>query len=81
MNTLDVQSDIVIKAISNETRRQIVRLLASSNHTYSELAQLLHFDPRKESGKFNFHLKELVNAALVQKTETNGNESYSYQQR
>jgi len=65
MSNTNTESDIIIKSISNETRRNIVRLLYGQTMTYSEMAHLLNFDLKTESGKFNFHLKELVNAALV----------------
>jgi len=65
MNATDQSSEIMIKAISHRIRRDILRLLIADNKSYSELAELLDFNLKRESGKFNFHLKELVNAELV----------------
>ena len=63
-------SEVVIKAISNEIRRNIIRLLIDKQLSYTEIAHLLNFELRRESGKFNFHLKELVQAGLIDNTTT-----------
>lgn len=65
------QSDTIIKAISNELRRNIVRLLIDQSRSYTDIAHFLKFDLKSESGKFNFHLQELVKADLVDKTDDN----------
>lgn len=59
----------VIKALSNATRRVILKqIVIRSGATYTELMALLGLDPELESGGFNYHLKELISAGLIERT-------------
>ncbi|UCH05631.1 MAG: winged helix-turn-helix transcriptional regulator [Candidatus Thorarchaeota archaeon] len=58
----------VLKALSNSTRREIVNQIAEKGSaTYTEIMQVLGLDPPLESGRFNYHLKELADAGLIER--------------
>ncbi|MFQ5832393.1 MAG: winged helix-turn-helix domain-containing protein [Candidatus Thorarchaeota archaeon] len=57
----------VLKALSNSTRREIIRLIAKKGSaSYTQMMQVLGLDPSLESGTFNYHLKELAEAGLIE---------------
>ncbi|MFX0107345.1 MAG: helix-turn-helix domain-containing protein, partial [Candidatus Hodarchaeota archaeon] len=57
----------VLKALSNSTRREIIHLIATKGSaTYTQIMQVLGLDPSLESGTFNYHLRELTEAGLIQ---------------
>ena len=56
----------IFDAVSAPTRIQTLRLLATKGPlTYSEIMEMLNFEPTKDAGKFVYHLKNLVNVGLV----------------
>jgi DNA-binding transcriptional ArsR family regulator len=58
--------ETVLKALSNSTRREIMRqIVGRGGATYTEMMEILGLDPSLKSGKFNYHLKELVDAGLI----------------
>ncbi|MFW9808879.1 MAG: winged helix-turn-helix domain-containing protein [Candidatus Thorarchaeota archaeon] len=57
----------VLKALSNSTRREIIQLISDKGSaSYSEMMHVLGFDPSLDSGTFNYHLKELAEAGLIE---------------
>ncbi len=59
----------VLKALSNSTRRVILKqIVTRRGATYTELMELLSLNPDLESGGFNYHLKELTVAGLLERT-------------
>ena len=67
MNTLRGHDEGVLKALSNSTRREIIRLIATKGSaSYTQIMQVLGLDPSLESGTFNYHLKELAEAGLIE---------------
>jgi DNA-binding transcriptional ArsR family regulator len=57
----------VIKALSNSMRREIIHLIATKGSaSYTQIMQVLGLDPSLESGTFNYHLKELAEAGLIE---------------
>ncbi|MBD3406112.1 MAG: helix-turn-helix domain-containing protein [Candidatus Lokiarchaeota archaeon] len=66
---MNADSEDVLKALSNSTRRSIMRQIArKGSATYSEIMKVLGLDPYLMSGKFNYHLKELTEVGLIKKT-------------
>ncbi|MFW9910598.1 MAG: winged helix-turn-helix domain-containing protein [Candidatus Thorarchaeota archaeon] len=60
----------VLKAVSNHTRRSILRKIAERGKaSYSEIMQILGFDPLVDSGTFNYHLKEIAEVGLIERAE------------
>ncbi|UCE09002.1 MAG: helix-turn-helix transcriptional regulator [Candidatus Thorarchaeota archaeon] len=60
----------VLKALANSTRREIIRQIADrGTATYSEIMQVLGLDSSLESGRFNYHLKELTDAGLIDRID------------
>ena len=56
----------IFDAVSAPTRIQTLRLLATRGPlTYSEIMEMLNFEPTKDAGKFVYHLKNLINVGLV----------------
>jgi DNA-binding transcriptional ArsR family regulator len=67
MNSTREPDEGVLKALSNSTRREIIRLIAKKGRaSYTEIMQVLGLDPSLESGTFNYHLKELAEAGLIE---------------
>ncbi|MHA2143094.1 MAG: ArsR/SmtB family transcription factor [Candidatus Thorarchaeota archaeon] len=67
MNSIRENDEGVLKALSNSTRREIIRLIAEKGSaSYTEIMQVLGLDPSLESGTFNYHLKELAEAGLIE---------------
>ena len=67
MNSTREPDEGVLKALSNSTRREIIRLIAKKGSaSYTEIMQVLGLDPSLESGTFNYHLKELAEAGLIE---------------
>ncbi|MFX1566658.1 MAG: winged helix-turn-helix domain-containing protein [Promethearchaeota archaeon] len=63
------ERECVLKALSNSTRRVILKqIVVRQGATYTELMALLGLDPDLESGGFNYHLKELAVAGLIERT-------------
>ncbi len=57
----------ILKALSNSTRREIIRMISEKGSaSYTEMMQVLGLDPSLESGTFNYHLKELAEAGLIE---------------
>lgn len=68
MNSSRRHDEGVLKALSNSTRREIVSQIAQKGSaTYTEIMQVLGLDPILESGRFNYHLKELADAGLIER--------------
>jgi DNA-binding transcriptional ArsR family regulator len=62
-------NEIVLKALSSSTRRTIMKKISErGSATYTEIMQVLGLDPSLESGRFNYHLKELSEAGLIERT-------------
>ncbi|MHA2462065.1 MAG: winged helix-turn-helix domain-containing protein [Candidatus Thorarchaeota archaeon] len=63
------ESENVLKALSSSTRRTIMRQISEKGSaTYTEIMHVLDLDPSLMSGKFNYHLKELSEVGLIEKT-------------
>jgi DNA-binding transcriptional ArsR family regulator len=63
------KSENVLKALSSSTRRTIMKKISESRSaTYTEIMHVLGLDPSLESGRFNYHLKELSEAGLIERT-------------
>ena len=61
-------SEDVLKALSSSTRRTIMKKISEGGSaTYTEIMQVLGLDPSLESGRFNYHLKELSEAGLIER--------------
>ncbi len=59
----------VLKALSNSARRVILKqIVTRRGATYTELMELLSLNPDLENGGFNYHLKELTVAGLLERT-------------
>lgn len=57
----------ILKALSNSTRREIIRLIAEKGSaSYTEIMHVLGLEPSLESGTFNYHLKELAEVGLIE---------------
>lgn len=62
---------MVLKALSNSTRREIVKeIVARGGATYTEMMEVLGLNPSVDSGRFNYHLKELADAGLIRRSNT-----------
>ncbi|MFX1264321.1 MAG: winged helix-turn-helix domain-containing protein, partial [Promethearchaeota archaeon] len=60
----------VLKALSNSTRRQIMSQIATKGSApYSQIMHVIGLDPSLESGTFNYHLKELTEVGLIERTD------------
>jgi len=56
----------IFDAVSAPTRIQTLNLLATKGPlAYSEIMELLKFEPTKDAGKFVYHLRNLVSSGLV----------------
>lgn len=65
---MNSNSESVLKALSSSTRRTIIRQISEKGAaTYTEIMQVLGLEPTQMSGKFNYHLKELTEAGLIEK--------------
>jgi DNA-binding transcriptional ArsR family regulator len=70
MENTHKEKESVLKALSNSTRREIMRqIVAKSGATYTQMMEILGLDPSLKSGRFNYHLKELVDAGLIYQIE------------
>lgn len=57
----------IFNAVSASTRIQTLKLLAIKGPlTYSEIMEMLNFEPTRDAGKFVYHLKNLVSTGLVE---------------
>ena len=66
---MNSKSEDVLKALSSSTRRTIMRQISEKGSaTYTEIMHVLNLDPSLMSGKFNYHLKELNEAGLIERT-------------
>ncbi|MFW9909301.1 MAG: winged helix-turn-helix domain-containing protein [Candidatus Thorarchaeota archaeon] len=66
---MNSESENVLKALSSSTRRIIMRQISEKGTaTYTEIMHVLNLDPSLMSGKFNYHLKELSEAGLIERT-------------
>ena len=62
------ESENVLKALSSSKRREMMKHISEKGSaTYTELMQVLGFEPSM-SGTFNYHLKELNEAGLIERT-------------
>jgi DNA-binding transcriptional ArsR family regulator len=67
MNSKRESDEGILKALSNSTRREIIRLISKKGSaSYTEIMQVLGLDPSLESGTFNYHLKELTEVGLIE---------------
>jgi len=56
----------IFDAVSAPTRIQTLKLIAMKGPlTYSEIMEMLNFEPTKDAGKFVYHLKNLIKAGLI----------------
>ncbi len=56
----------IFNAVSAPTRIKTLKLLATKGPlAYSEIMELLKFEPTKDAGKFVYHLRNLVSSSLV----------------
>ncbi len=63
------ESENVLKVLSSPTRRTIMRQISEKGSaTYTEIMHVLNLDPSLMSGTFNYHLKELHESGLVERT-------------
>ena len=63
------ESENVLKVLSSSTRRTIMRQISEKGSaTYTEIMNVLNLDPSLMSGTFNYHLKELHESGLVERT-------------
>ncbi len=63
------ESENVLKALSSSARRTIMRQISEKGRaTYTEIMHVLNLDPSLMSGTFNYHLKELNEAGLIERT-------------
>ncbi len=63
------ESENVLKALSSSTRRTIMKQISEKGGaTYTEIMHVLNLDPALMSGTFNYHLKELNEAGLIERT-------------
>ncbi|MHA2084851.1 MAG: DUF7347 domain-containing protein [Candidatus Thorarchaeota archaeon] len=66
---MNSESENVLKALSSSTRRTIMRQISEKGSaTYTEIMHVLDLDPSLMSGKFNYHLKELSEVGLIERT-------------
>ena len=64
------ESENVLKALSSSTRRTIMRQISEKGSaSYTEIMHVLNLDPALMSGTFNYHLKELNEVGLVERTD------------
>lgn len=64
------ESENVLKALSSSARRTIMRQISEKGSaTYTEIMHVLNLDPSLMSGTFNYHLKELNEAGLIERTD------------
>ncbi|MGY5879340.1 MAG: helix-turn-helix domain-containing protein [Candidatus Thorarchaeota archaeon] len=64
------ESENVLKALSSSTRRTIMRQISEKGSaSYTEIMQVLNLDPALMSGTFNYHLKELNEVGLIERTD------------
>jgi DNA-binding transcriptional ArsR family regulator len=62
------ESEKFLKALSSSKRREIMKhILEKGSATYTELMQILGLDSSM-SGSFNYHLKELNDSGLIERT-------------
>jgi DNA-binding HxlR family transcriptional regulator len=63
------ESENVLKALSSSTRRTIMKQISEKGSaTYTEIMHVLNLDPSLMSGTFNYHLKELNEVGLIERT-------------
>ncbi|MDF1537932.1 MAG: helix-turn-helix domain-containing protein [Candidatus Thorarchaeota archaeon] len=68
---MNSESENVLKALSSSTRRTIMRQVSEKGSaTYTEIMHVLGLDPSLMSGKFNYHLKELNEAGLIERVNS-----------
>ncbi|MEM2428404.1 MAG: helix-turn-helix domain-containing protein, partial [Candidatus Bathyarchaeia archaeon] len=63
-------SNQVFQVLSSPIRFEVLRLLRLNRTlTYSEIMDMLGLEPAKHAGKFAYHLRSLVKARLIEKTD------------
>lgn len=68
---MSTENEDVLKALSSSTRRTIMKQISEKGSaTYTEIMNVLGLDPSLMSGKFNYHLKELSEAGLIERTNS-----------
>ncbi len=65
----EVMDKRILKALSNEHRVRLLRVLEEGPKTYSDLMVHLRFDPERDRGKFTYHLNLLREAGLIQQQD------------
>lgn len=71
MDSTPRAGETVLKALSNSTRREIMKeIVARGGATYTEMMEVLGLNPSVDSGRFNYHLKELADAGLIRRSNT-----------
>lgn len=64
------ESENVLKALASSTRRTIMRQISEKGSaSYTEIMHVLNLDPTLMSGTFNYHLKELHEVGLIERTD------------
>ena len=67
---MNSESENVLKALSSSTRRTIMRQISEKGSaSYTEIMHVLNLDPSLMSGTFNYHLKELNETGLIERTD------------
>ncbi len=60
----------ILSAVSQENRVDILRMLTDiPSLTFTELMQKLKLDPKKDAGRFTYHLKALIDNKLISKSK------------
>jgi len=66
LNTQVKKIKTIFSVLASPSRLEILRILAAKGSmSYSELKEQSGFRPKKESGKFAYHLKKLVQQSLI----------------
>jgi len=58
----------ILICLSNQTRRQIIRELASKPRTYTHLMEKLEINPDSQTGFLNYHLRKMRLAGVLKRT-------------
>ncbi|MCD6508830.1 MAG: helix-turn-helix domain-containing protein [Thermoprotei archaeon] len=62
----DVKTSKILKALSNSMRIMILRSLhRHGSLSFSELMRTLGMDPRRDTGRFGYHLKQLTGLGII----------------
>lgn len=65
VRALSVGVAVILEALANPVRAQIVLVLEEGSAKYSDLLQACELDPYSESGKLGYHLQQLISLGLI----------------